>query len=74
MTVWHLRQLSQLCVVASIISIWSMVLALSIQKQLISILMLRLRPEVQIEVNVTLKGQTKIGAETVLTKWNLCGG
>ena len=24
-------------------------------------------PEVQIEANVTLKGQTKIGAETVLT-------
>ena len=29
--------------------------------------MLRLLPEVQIEANVTLKGQTKIGAETILT-------
>ena len=44
-----------------------MVLVLSIQKQLTSTLMLRLFPEVQIEANVTLKGQTKIGAETVLT-------
>ena len=31
-------------------------------------------PEVQIEANVTLKGQTKIGAETVLTNGSLCSG
>ena len=43
-----------------------MVLALSILKLLTSTLMLRCS-RVQIEANVTLKGQTKIGAETILT-------